>query len=221
MDMLMSLFDFVLHMDAHLAEAVRLHGMWIYLILFAIVFAETGLVVTPFLPGDSLLFVAGALAAGGSGLNVHLLAFTLVLAAFLGNTCNYAIGKFAAPRFFRNSKSRWLNPAHLERTHAFYEKYGGSAVIISRFVPIVRTYVPFVAGLGTMHFPKFSLYNLIGALAWVLSITYLGYFFGNVPWIRENQGFIIVAILVISVIPVVVEFIKARRKSRAAGKHKR
>ena len=211
MDTLMSVADFVLHLDAHLSEAIRLHGLWIYAILFAIIFAETGLVVTPFLPGDSLLFVAGALAAGDSGLNVHLLAGVLVLAAFTGNSCNYAIGRFVAPRFFRHEKSRWLNPAHLQRTHAFYEKYGGSAVIISRFVPIVRTYVPFVAGLGAMQPAKFALFNLIGALAWVLTITYLGYFFGNVPWIRDRQGLIIIAIIAFSLVPVAIAFVKARR----------
>ena len=209
MELLLTVFDFVLHLDRHLGALVRDYGPWIYVILFLIVFCETGLVVTPFLPGDSLLFVAGTLAALG-GINVHLLVVLLAVAAISGNTCNYAVGRFLGPRLFRNRKSRWLNPEYLERTHAFYEKYGGIAVVISRFVPIIRTYVPFVAGLGAMSYGKFTVYNVFGALAWVLSITYLGYFFGNIPWIKERQGVIIVGIILVSVVPVVIGFFRAR-----------
>lgn len=209
MELLLTVFDFVLHLDRHLGALVRDYGPWIYVILFLIVFCETGLVVTPFLPGDSLLFVAGTLAALG-GINVHLLVVLLAVAAISGNTCNYAVGRFLGPRLFRNRKSRWLNPEYLERTHAFYEKYGGIAVVISRFVPIIRTYVPFVAGLGAMSYGKFTVYNVFGALMWVLSITYLGYFFGNIPWIKERQGVIIIGIVLVSVVPVVIGFFKAR-----------
>jgi len=209
LELLLTVFDFVLHLDRHLGALVRDYGPWIYVILFLIVFCETGLVVTPFLPGDSLLFVAGTLAALG-GINVHLLVVLLAVAAISGNTCNYAVGRFFGPRLFRNRKSRWLNPEYLERTHAFYEKYGGIAVVISRFVPIIRTYVPFVAGLGAMSYGKFTVYNVFGALAWVLSITYLGYFFGNIPWIKERQGVIIIGIVLVSVVPVVIGFFKAR-----------
>lgn len=209
MELLLTVFDFVLHLDRHLGALVRDYGPWIYVILFLIIFCETGLVVTPFLPGDSLLFVAGTLAALG-GINVHLLVVLLAVAAISGNTCNYAVGRFLGPRLFKDRQSRWLNPEYLERTHAFYEKYGGLAVVISRFVPIIRTYVPFVAGLGAMSYGKFTFYNVFGALAWVLSITYLGYFFGNIPWIKERQGVIIIGIILVSVVPVVIGFFKAR-----------
>jgi membrane-associated protein len=208
-ELLLTVFDFVLHLDRHLGALVRDYGPWIYVILFLIVFCETGLVVTPFLPGDSLLFVAGTLAALG-GINVHLLVVLLAVAAISGNTCNYAVGRFLGPRLFKDRQSRWLNPEYLERTHAFYEKYGGIAVVISRFVPIIRTYVPFVAGLGAMSYGKFTVYNVFGALTWVLSITYLGYFFGNIPWIKERQGVIIIGIVLVSVVPVVIGFFKAR-----------
>jgi membrane-associated protein len=208
-ELLLTVFDFVLHLDRHLGTLVRDYGLWIYVILFLIIFCETGLVVTPFLPGDSLLFVAGTLAALG-GINVHLLVALLAVAAISGNTCNYTVGRFVGPRLFRDRRSRWLNPEYLERTHAFYEKFGGIAVVISRFVPIIRTYVPFVAGLGAMSYGKFTVYNVFGALMWVLSITYLGYFFGNIPWIKERQGVIIIGIVLVSVVPVVIGLFKAR-----------
>ena len=209
MDIAAPLLDLVLHLDVHLGTLIRDYGAWVYAILFAIIFAETGLVVTPFLPGDSLLFVAGALAALGE-LNIHLLVAILVVAAILGNTVNYTIGRYVGAKFFTDRGSRWLNPAHLERTHAFYERHGGMAVIISRFLPIIRTYVPFVAGLGTMTYPRFTLFNAIGAIAWVASLCYLGHFFGNVAWVKENLTLIIVAILVVSVIPVAVALVRAR-----------
>jgi len=201
----------VLHLEVHLAELVRQHGPWIYAILFAIIFAETGLVVTPILPGDSLLFVAGTLAATGE-MDVHLLVALLVVAAILGNSTNYAIGRWLGKTFFRDRGARWLNPEYLERTHAFYEKHGGMAVVISRFVPIIRTYVPFVAGLGSMTPGRFTLYNVAGAVAWIASLTYLGYFFGNIPWVKKNLSFIILGILVVSVVPIAVAAIRARRE---------
>ena len=200
----------MLHLEVHLAELVRQHGPWIYAILFAIIFAETGLVVTPILPGDSLLFVAGTLAATGE-MDVHLLVALLVVAAILGNSTNYAIGRWLGKTFFRDRGSRWLNPEYLERTHAFYEKHGGMAVVISRFVPIIRTYVPFVAGLGAMTPGRFTLYNAAGAVAWIASITYAVYFFGNIAWVKKNLSFIILGILVVSVVPIAVAAIRARR----------
>jgi membrane-associated protein len=210
MELIASFIDLVLHLEVHLAELVRQHGPWIYAILFAIIFAETGLVVTPILPGDSLLFVAGTLAATGE-MDVHLLVALLVVAAILGNSTNYAIGRWLGKTFFRDRGSRWLNPEYLERTHAFYEKHGGMAVVISRFVPIIRTYVPFVAGLGAMTPGRFTLYNAAGAVAWIASITYAGYFFGNIAWVKKNLSFIILGILVVSVVPIAVAAIRARR----------
>ena len=209
MDWLAALLDIALRLDVHLAALVRDYGAWVYAILFAVIFAETGLVVTPFLPGDSLLFVAGAVAAVG-GLDIHLLAGSLVVAAILGNTTNYAIGRWFGQRFFTDRGSRWLNPAYLERTNAFYARHGGVAVVISRFVPIVRTYVPFVAGLGAMNPGRFTAYNAGGAVLWVGSLAYAGYFFGNVAWVKANLTLIIVAIIIVSVLPMVVAVIRSR-----------
>lgn len=185
------------------------YGAWIYAILFAVIFCETGLVVTPFLPGDSLLFVAGAVAAAGE-LNVHLLFALLAGAAFLGNAVNYSIGRWLAPRLFRNARSRWLNPQHLERAHAFYERHGGKAVVISRFLPIIRTYVPFVAGMARMHPREFLAYNAGGAVLWAGGLLYAGYFFGNIPWIRGNLTAIIVGIVVVSLLPLAWAFVRSR-----------
>jgi len=192
--------DLVLHLDAHLLKMVAEYGVWIYAILFAIIFCETGLVVTPFLPGDSLLFVAGAIAATGE-LDVNLLFALLAAAAFLGNLVNYAIGRWFGKRFFTDRGSRWLNPRHLERANAFYERHGGSAVIISRFMPIIRTYVPFVAGLACMDARKYSIFNAVGAVLWVGGLAYAGYFFGNIPWVRGNLTLIIVGIVAVSLLP--------------------
>lgn len=205
----MNLLDFVLHLDVHLIEMVKNYGIWVYGILFAIIFSETGFVVTPFLPGDSLLFVAGAIAATG-GLNVHVLFAVLAIAAILGNTVNYAIGRWLGKHFFKDGNSRWLNPRHLEKAHAFYERHGGSAVVISRFLPIVRTYVPFVAGMAAMKPREFTLYNVAGAVLWCGSLTYAGFFFGNVPWIRGNLTAIIIGIVVVSLLPLVYAFVKSR-----------
>ena len=204
------LLDLVLHLDRHLVAMVQEHGVWIYVILFAIIFAETGFVVTPFLPGDSLLFVAGAVAASG-GMNVHLLVFLLVVAAITGNMVNYAIGRWLGKRFFTDKGSRWLNPRHLETAHAFYEKHGGKAVVISRFLPIVRTYIPFVAGLGAMEPARFTMFNVAGALLWVGSLCYAGFFFGNIPWIKGNLTLIIVGIIVVSLLPLAWAWIKSRQ----------
>lgn len=210
MELLATLVDIVLRLDVHLAALIVQYGAWVYAILFAVIFAETGLVVTPILPGDSLLFVAGALAAIG-GLNVHLLALLLFVAAVLGNTTNYAIGRWLGKKYFTPG-SRWLNPAHLERTHAFYEKHGGMAVVISRFIPIVRTYVPFVAGLGAMTYGKFTVFNVVGAVLWIGSLTYAGYFFGNLPWVKQNLSVIILGIIGVSLLPVVYAWVQGRRK---------
>ena len=208
----MGLLDVVLHLDVHLLNWVAEYGAWIYAILFAVIFCETGLVVTPFLPGDSLLFVAGAIAAAGE-LNVHLLFALLAGAAFLGNAVNYSIGRWLAPRLFRDQRSRFLNPQHLERAHAFYERHGGKAVVISRFLPIIRTYVPFVAGMARMHPREFLAYNAGGAVLWAGGLLYAGYFFGNIPWIRGNLTAIIVGIVLVSLLPLAWAFVRSRLSS--------
>jgi membrane-associated protein len=208
-----NLLDIVLHLDTHLLQLVADYGLWVYAILFAIIFSETGFVVTPFLPGDSLLFVAGAISAGGQ-LNVHLLFVVLVAAAFLGNSVNYAIGRWLGGHFFTDRGSRWLNPEHLEKAHAFYEKHGGKAVVISRFLPIVRTYVPFVAGMARMGAREYLAYNAAGAVLWVGTLTYAGFFFGNIAWIRGNLTAIIVAIVVVSLLPLAYAYVKSRRSPR-------
>jgi membrane-associated protein len=198
-------------LDVHLLKLVQDYGAWVYAILFAIIFSETGFVVTPFLPGDSLLFVAGAIAAGGA-LNVHLLVVLLIAAAVLGNSVNYAIGRWLGKRFFTDGRSRWLNPKHLETAHAFYEKHGGKAVVISRFLPIVRTYIPFVAGMAAMTPARYTSYNVAGGVLWVASLAYAGYFFGNIPWIKSNLTLLIVAIIVVSLLPLAIAFVRARMK---------
>ena len=207
----MDLLDIVLHLDVHLLEWVQAYGVWIYAILFAIIFSETGFVVTPFLPGDSLLFVAGAIAAAGGGLDVHVLALVLMAAAVLGNSVNYAIGRWLGKTFFRDQGSKWLNPAHLDKAHAFYERHGGKAVVISRFLPIVRTYVPFVAGMAAMSAKAYTAYNVAGGFLWVGSLTYAGYFFGNIPWIKGNLTAIIVGIVAVSLAPLAIAYLKSRR----------
>lgn len=211
MELLAPLIDLVLHLDDHLQALVVNYGAWVYLILFLIVFCETGLVVTPFLPGDSLLFVAGAIAAGG-GMNVHLLVVMLIIAAILGDAVNYSIGHYIGPRVLRDRNSRWLNPEHLERAHAFYDRHGGKTIIIARFVPIVRTYAPFVAGAASMPYPKFALYNITGAVLWVVSLGYAGYFFGNIPVIKDNLTLVIITIIILSILPGVVEYLRHRNR---------
>ncbi len=210
------LIDFVLHIDRHLATIIADYGIWTYALLFFIIFAETGFVVTPFLPGDSLLFAAGALCAG-TVLNVHLLALALLAAAVLGNLTNYAIGTFIGPKVFSREDSWLLRKKHLDRAHAFFEKYGGRSIILSRFVPIVRTFVPFVAGVGRMTFPRFFAFNFVGGLAWIYLLTYLGFFFGGTEVVRKNFSLVVVAIIVISVLPIAIEMVRGWLQSRRAG----
>jgi membrane-associated protein len=209
MDFVRSVMDLFLHLDQHLNRIVTDYGVWTHLILFAIVFAETGLVVTPFLPGDSLLFAAGALAALGS-LDLWLLVVLLIGAAILGDTVNYWVGAWIGPRAF-SGNVRFLRKDHLDRTHAFYERHGGKTIILARFVPIIRTFAPFVAGVGAMSYPKFITYNIVGAVLWVGLFVPMGYFFGNMPTVKENFSLVILAIIAISVMPIAVEAIRARR----------
>jgi membrane-associated protein len=206
-----NLLDLVLHLDVHLLRLVQEYGVWAYAVLFAIIFSETGFVVTPFLPGDSLLFVAGAIAAGGA-LDVHLLFLLLALAAIAGNSVNYEIGRWLGARLFRAGGSRWLDPRHLERAHAFYERHGGKAVVISRFLPIVRTYIPFVAGMARMRMPVFVGYNVIGGSLWAGTLCYAGYFFGNIPWVKGNLTLLIVGIIVVSLLPLAVAYVRSKMK---------
>ena len=214
-DLAKKLFDFILHIDRHLAEIIASYGAWTYGILFLIIFAETGLVVMPLLPGDSLLFAAGAFCAKPeTGLNVHAMAGLLFLAAFLGDTVNYWVGKKIGPAVFKREDSIWLRKKHLERAHEFFEKYGGRAVILARFVPIVRTFVPFIAGVGAMTYTRFIAYNLIGGFIWIYFFTYAGFFFGNQPFVQKNFKLVILAIIILSVVPIVVEFVREWRKSR-------
>lgn len=207
------MLDIILHLDTHLLKLVAEYGPWIYAILFAIIFSETGFVVTPFLPGDSLLFVAGAIAASGE-MNVHLLFALLTVAAVAGNSVNYAIGRWLGKHFFTDSGSRWLNPKHLAKAREFYDRHGGKAVVISRFLPIVRTYVPFVAGMAQMKPKEYTFYNVAGGVLWVGSLLYAGFFFGNIPWIRGNLTAIIIGIIVVSLLPLAYAFLKSRRQAR-------
>jgi len=208
------LIDIFLHLDVHLAELVGRYGVWVYGLLSAIIFAETGLVVTPFLPGDSLLFAAGALAATGA-LDLRLLFLLLAGAAILGNTVNYSIGRFVGPRVFRGETThRLLNRQHLDRAHAFFEKYGGMAVVLTRFVPIIRTFVPFVAGAGAMRYPTFALYNVAGGVLWVGICLAAGYLFGNVPVVKNNFSLAALGIVAVSMIPMLVEWMKHKRKGQ-------
>ena len=213
MELLATLWDLAVRLDTHLATFVAQHGAWVYGLLFAIVFCETGLVVTPFLPGDSLLFVAGAIAAAG-GMDIIALMAVLVAAALTGDNVNYWFGRWLGPRVFHYEGSRWLNRRHLERAHAFYERHGGKTIIIARFVPIVRTYVPFVAGVGAMSYPRYLAFCAVGALAWVVSLSLLGYWFGNLPLVRENLLAAILAIVALSVSPGYIAWLRARRAPR-------
>lgn len=210
MDFILFLVDFIIHIDRHLTELALAYGPWLFLILFLIIFAETGLVVTPILPGDSMLFVTGAIAATGA-FNVHLMAVTLIVAAILGDSTNYQIGKILGIKVFERENSRIFKREYLERTHAFYERHGGRTIIIARFAPIVRTFAPFIAGVGAMTYPRFFAYNVIGGVLWVASFTYAGYFFGNLPVIRQNLSLLIVAIVVISFLPGIIQFLRQRK----------
>jgi membrane-associated protein len=218
MDALLHFIDVFLHLDVHLAEWATALGAWIYVVLFLIVFCETGLVVTPVLPGDSLLFAAGALCAlDGSPMSVWVLAVLLVVAAVAGDAVNYSIGKFVGPAVFTSEHSRFLNRKHLLRTQEFYERHGGKTILLARFVPIVRTFAPFVAGIGQMRYTYFATYNVVGALTWVLSFLFAGYWFGQLPAIKRNFHIVIVAIVVISILPMVFEYVRARRAGAAEG----
>ena len=210
MEFLTGFLDLVLNLDSHLAWLASNYGTWIYVILFAIVFCETGLVVMPFLPGDSMLFVAGTVAAAGD-LYIHGLFATLAAASFLGDNANYWIGRYVGPRVFSREQSRWLNPAHLARTQGFYDRYGAKTVFFARFVPIVRTFAPFVAGIGRMHYRRFLLYSFSGSVAWVGSLAYAGYFFGNLPVVQRNLGLVIAGIVLLSISPGIFEYLRYRR----------
>ena len=213
METVAALWDLAVHLDRHLAAFVVQHGTWVYALLFAIVFCETGLVITPFLPGDSLLFVTGTLAAAG-GMDIVVVMSVLTSAALCGDNVNYWIGRWVGPRVFHYRESRWFNPKHLERAHAFYEKHGGKTIILARFIPIVRTYVPFVAGLGAMPYPRYIAFCVAGALLWVGSLCTAGYFFGNIPAVKNNLTVVILVIVLASVTPGLVAWLKARSVQR-------
>lgn len=219
MEFIKGVFDFILHIDKHLADLITQYGPWVNGILFTVIFVETGLVIWPWLPGDSLLFTAGAFAARPDmGLNVWFLFGLLSFAAVLGDTVNYWIGHYLGPKVFHYQKSRWFNPEHLKRAHAFYEKYGGKTIILARFVPIVRTFAPFVAGIGAMTYPKFIAYNIIGGVAWVAICLAAGYHFGNIPWVQKHFEVVILAIIFISVLPMVIEYLNHRNEQKKAAR---
>ncbi len=209
------LIDFVLHIDKHLAELVAAYDTWVYVILFIIIFCETGLVVTPFLPGDSLLFVAGTLAALPSNhLNVFLLAGLIIIAAILGDSANFEIGKFFGAKLFSNPNSKIFKQKYLKATHEFYEKHGGKTIILARFVPIIRTFAPFVAGMGRMTYKYFITHNIIGGIIWVTLFVFLGYFVGNIPWVQSNLKLLIVAIIFVSLLPPFIEYFRVKWQSK-------
>lgn len=220
MDFIHLVIDFILHIDGHLAELFSQYGLWIYGILFLIIFCETGLVVTPFLPGDSLLFATGALVAisASSGLDINLMALIVVSAAFLGNIVNYTIGRFFGKQLFRNPNSKIFRRDYLDKAHSFYDKHGGVAIIMTRFIPIIRTFAPFVAGMSGMKYPKFIAYNIVGALLWVGIFLYAGYHFGNIPSVRKNFTLLILTILVVSVLPIFYEAWKAHKEKKTTAK---
>ena len=213
MELIQQLIDFVLHIDAHLNELFISYGTWTYAILFLIIFSETGFVVTPFLPGDSLLFAVGAFAASGS-LDAMLLFMLLSIAAIVGNVVNYAIGYYVGPRIMEKKKIKFINKEYLDKAHKFYEKHGGKTIVIARFVPIIRTFAPFIAGIGFMSYKKFMLYNVTAGILWVGSFIFAGYYFGNIPVVKNNFTFVIFAIIIISVVPAIVEFLRHRKKGK-------
>ena len=211
--MITTLIYSLLALDQTLAQLASEYGPWLYALLFLVIFAETGLVVFPFLPGDSILFIAGTVVAV-AGLHIHILVAVLIIAAILGDSVNYAVGHYVGPRVFHEPDSRWFKREYLLRTQAFYDKYGGITIIIGRFVPIIRTFAPFLAGVAGMTYARFLSYNVVGAIAWISSLVYAGYLFGNIPWVKDNLSFIVVAIVVVSLIPAVTTFIKERRERR-------
>lgn len=214
------LIDLFLHLDRHLASVTREYGAWVYALMFAIIFVETGLVVMPFLPGDSLLFVAGAIAAVG-GLELWVLIVLLIVAAVLGDAVNYSVGRFFGPKVFGWEQSRFFNRAAFDRTHQFYERYGAITIIVARFLPFVRTFAPFVAGIAEMSYPRFALYNVVGGVLWVSSLSTLGFLFGNTGWVKANFALVTLAMIIIPGLPAVFEVLRhlwlARRARRAAG----
>ncbi len=213
------IIDFILHIDQHMIEMVSDYHLWTYAILFVIIFCETGLVVTPFLPGDSLLFVTGAISAlPNTPLNVHLIFLLLFAAAVLGDSCNYTIGRYLGQKLFSNPNSKIFKQKYLDQTHEFYKKYGGKTIIIARFVPIVRTFAPFVAGMGRMHYYYFMMYNVVGGALWVAAFCYAGYFFGDLPFVQNNLKLLIVAIIIISIMPAIIEVIRERYKIKKTNK---
>ncbi len=214
MEMMVKFIDILLHLDKYIDVLIQNYGMWTYLIFFIIIFCETGLVVTPFLPGDSLLFVAGTFAAIGS-LNLTWLVVLLTVAAILGDTINYWIGNYIGPKVFQMQNSRVFRKEYLDRTHQFYEKYGPITIVIGRFVPIIRTFAPFLAGVGSMTYGKFLTYNVVGGILWIASFTLGGYFFGNLPFVKKNFTAVIIVIIIISVMPTVIEYIRQRRQAKA------
>ena len=211
MELIAQIMDVFLHLDSYLGGFIRDYGSWIYLLLFLIVFAETGLVVMPFLPGDSLLFVTGTLAAAG-GMDVGWIVATLIAAAFCGDNTNYWVGHHLGPKVFRNHRSRFLNPGHLEKAQHFYARHGGKTVVIGRFLPIIRTFAPFVAGVGRMPYGRFLAYSISGTLLWVVSFVLAGYFFGNIPVVKRNLTFVILLIIVVSLLPGIIEYWRHRRR---------
>lgn len=210
MDIIIYFIDFFLHLDKYLDQIIQMFGVWAYVIMFLVIFCETGLVVTPILPGDSLLFALGALAAQGT-LNIEILLVSLCVAAVLGDTVNYSIGKFLGPRVFHYPDSRFFKKEYLVRTHQFYEKHGGKTIIIARFIPIIRTFAPFVAGIGTMSYFRFITYNIVGGISWICIFLLAGYFFGGIPVVKRNFTLVIIAIIIISVLPGVFEYWRQRR----------
>ena len=214
MDLLVQAFDYIVHLDKHIAAFWELYGVWLYVLVFIIIFAETGLVVTPWLPGDSFLFVLGALAGIGGGPDVTLLLALLFVAAVLGNTSNYWIGRWIGPKLFRSGKSRILSKETLDKTHAFYDKYGSFTLIVSRFVPLVRTFAPFVAGLGAMPHGRFQFYSIVGGGLWVGLFVGAGYLFGQIPVIKNNLPLVMLAVVVLSLAPLAVQMIKSRLAAR-------
>ncbi len=216
MEILRDLLDIFLHLDQHLNEWAGWMGPWLYVVLFLVVFAETGLVVTPFLPGDSLMFAVGAVCSvDGSTVSLPLMMVVLIAAAILGDAANYALGRYLGPAVFNSPNSRFLNPKHLIRTHEFYAKYGGKTIFLARFVPIVRTFAPFVAGVGRMDYRHFAVWNVTGAITWVVSLSLAGYWFGQIPIVKQNFETVILGIIAISVMPMVIEFLRARRGAPA------
>lgn len=213
MEWLEYLIHFVLHLDKHLYELVTTYGIWVHVLLFLIVFAETGFVATPFLPGDSLLFAAGAIAATGA-LHVYALIAILAVAAILGDTVNYWIGYYIGPKIFKKQKSLFFNPEYLERTCRFFEKHGGKTIVIARFIPIIRTFAPFIAGIGRMSYLRFALYNILGAVFWVPMFIYAGYFLGNIHFIKQHFSLMIIALIVVSLIPAVLEYLRHRQAKK-------